>query len=70
MKTIIKRLSAKTPKFFRRIRLVALILAATSGAILSSDIAGPVLQDIARYLGLASAVLIAAAQDTVTSDPE
>lgn len=70
MKTLINRMTGKTPKFFRRIRNMAIVLAAISGALYTSDVAGPVIQTIASYLGLASTVLIAAAQAAVTTDTE
>jgi hypothetical protein len=66
---LIDRISSPTPKFFRKMRNVGLILAAISGTLVAAPIALPaVVIQIAGYLGVASAVASAVSQATVEGE--
>lgn len=66
MKEIITRLSAPTPRFFRRIRNIGLLLTGLSGAILTAPLVlPPVVLTAAGYLALAGAVASALSQAAV-----
>lgn len=57
---------APTPKFFQRLRMLGLILAAIGGVLVASPYEIPsVLVDIGGYLIVAGAVATAVAQTTV-----
>jgi uncharacterized membrane protein HdeD (DUF308 family) len=69
MKKIVNRASAPTPKFFKVLRNVGLVLAAVGGTILAAPIALPVLvTTIGGYLAIAGGVLTATSQLTTTDD--
>lgn len=54
---IIERTKAPTPKFFRKVRTIGLILAAASASILAAPVALPaVVVQIAGYLAVAGSV--------------
>ena len=60
---IIERTKAPTPKFFRKVRTIGLILAAASASILAAPVALPVVVvQIAGYLAVAGSVATAVAQ--------
>lgn len=60
---IIERTKAPTPKFFRKVRTIGLILAAASASILATPVALPaVVVQIAGYLAVAGSVATAVAQ--------
>lgn len=66
---IIDRLIAPTPKFFKQVRTVGLILAAVSGSLLAAPVALPaIVVQIAGYLALAGAVATAVSQAAVEGD--
>lgn len=66
-----KRVQSKTPKFFKKVRNIGLILAAVSGTIITAPVALPaVLVKIAGYLGVASMVASAVSQTTVCKEPD
>lgn len=68
-KTFTERLSAPTSKFFRKLRLVGLILIAGAGAIIASPALLPVsVVAAAGYLLAAGTAIVAVAQ--VTTDGE
>jgi len=67
--SVVGRLMAPTPKFFKVVRTVGLCLAAVSGAILASPIALPtVIVTAAGYLAVAGSVMTAVAQATVEGE--
>jgi hypothetical protein len=69
MKTLVKRMRRKTPKFFKNLRNTGLTLAAVSTAIISAPVALPlVLVKIAGYLAVAGAVTSAVSQAAVTNE--
>lgn len=60
---IIERAKAPTPKFFRKVRTVGLILAAVSASLLAAPVALPaVVVQVAGYLAVAGSVATAVAQ--------
>jgi hypothetical protein len=66
---LIERVSSPTPKFFKKLRNIGLILAAVSGTIIASPIALPVvIIQIAGYLGVAATVASAVSQTVVEGE--
>jgi uncharacterized membrane protein HdeD (DUF308 family) len=71
MKKIVNRATAPTPKFFKVLRNVGLVLAAVGGTILAAPIALPVLvSTIGGYMAVAGGVLTATSQLTTTDDSQ
>ena len=69
MKQIIKRTQAPTPRFFKKVRNIGLILAAVSTTIVTTPIALPALAiKIAGYLAVASGVASAVSQTAVKGE--
>ena len=63
---LIERIKAKTPKFFRILKIIGLGLAAAGGALLTAPIALPAgLVTLGGYLIVAGTVTSAVAQTTV-----
>lgn len=66
---IIERAASPTPKFFKKVRIVGLILAAVSGTLLATPVALPlVVLKIAGYLTVAGAVATAVSQVATTEE--
>jgi len=66
---IIERLKAPTPKFFRVLRNVGLILATVGGSLLAAPIALPaVVITVAGYLTVAGGVMTAVSQTAVDGE--
>ena len=66
---LMERALAPTPKFFKTLRTVGLVLAAVSGTILTAPIGLPVVVvNIAGYLAVAGGVLSAVSQVTVEDE--
>jgi uncharacterized membrane protein HdeD (DUF308 family) len=66
---IIKRVKSPTPKFFKVLRNIGLVLAAVGGTILAAPIALPVvITTIGGYLAVAGGVLSAVSQLTTNKD--
>ena len=64
--SVVERVKAPTPKFFRSLRTIGLALAAIGGAILASPIALPAgLVAAAGYVALAGGVVTAVSQTAV-----
>jgi len=64
--SVVQRVKAPTPKFFRTLRTIGLALAAIGGAILASPIALPAgLVAAAGYIALAGGVVTAVSQTAV-----
>ena len=60
---LINRIQAPTPKFFRKVRTIGIILAAVSASIMAAPVALPVVVvQIAGYLAVAGSVATAVAQ--------
>jgi hypothetical protein len=69
---IIDRIIAPTPKFFKKVRTVGLVLAAVSASLLAAPVALPaVVLQLAGYLAVAGSVATAVSQvATMEEDPE
>ncbi|WP_134344187.1 hypothetical protein [Flavobacterium psychrophilum] len=66
---IIKRVKAPTPKFFKVLRNIGLVLVAVGGTILAAPIALPVVvTSIGGYLAVAGGVVSAVSQLTTTTE--
>jgi hypothetical protein len=66
---LIERVSSPTPKFFKKLRNIGLILAAVSGTLVAAPIALPaVVIQIAGYLAVASSVASAVSQTVVEGE--
>ncbi len=66
---IVKRVKAPTPRLFKTLRTVGLVMAAVSTAIVTAPIALPaVVITVAGYLTVAGGVLSAVSQITVEGD--
>lgn len=64
--SVSERVDAPTPKFFKKLRTIGLILAAVGATILASPVALPALAvQIGGYLTLAGSVVSAVSQVTV-----
>ena len=69
--TILQRVQAPTPKFFKNIRNGGLIMATLGSAILGAPIALPaIMLKIASYLAVAGAVAAAVSQATTNSSDQ
>ena len=69
MNQIIKRIQSPTPKFFRRLRTIGIVLAAVGGTLLTAPISLPVVVvTIGGYLITAGSILTAVAQATTEAD--
>lgn len=67
--SIIKRVKSPTPKFFKVLRNIGLVLAAVGGIILAAPIALPVVvTTIGGYVAIAGGVISAVSQLTTTTD--
>ena len=68
-KNIIQRVQSPTPKFFKKLRNIGLILAAIAGTIATAPIALPaVIIKIAGYIAVASGVASAVSQTAVEGE--
>jgi hypothetical protein len=68
---IINRAQAPTPKFFKKVRNIGLILAAISGTLIASPVALPVVViKIASYVAVAASVASAVSQVTTEDDDQ
>ncbi|HEX2608023.1 MAG TPA: hypothetical protein VHK91_11610 [Flavisolibacter sp.] len=66
---LIQRTQAPTPKFFKKVRNIGLILAAISGTVLTTPVALPaVVAKIAGYMAVAGGVASAVSQTTTEDD--
>ncbi|PZR13814.1 MAG: hypothetical protein DI539_19205 [Flavobacterium psychrophilum] len=67
--SIPERMSSPTPPFFAKLRNIGLVLAAVSGAILSTPVTlPPLLVTIAGYIAVAGTVASAVAQAVTAKD--
>nr|WP_317633059.1 hypothetical protein [uncultured Flavobacterium sp.] len=63
---VFERAQAPTPKFFKTLRTLGLILVAVSGSILTAPVTLPVaIVSVASYVAVAGSVLSAVSQITV-----
>ncbi|MBO9573749.1 MAG: hypothetical protein J7497_16305 [Chitinophagaceae bacterium] len=64
--TLAERVAAKTPKFFKTIKIIGLTLLAASGSLLAAPVALPaIVTSIAGYIAVAGTVATAVSQVTV-----
>ncbi len=67
--TVVERVKAPTPKFFKTLRTIGIALAAAGGALLAAPIALPAaVISIAGYVVLAGGVMTAVSQTTVDTN--
>lgn len=68
---LIERIQSPTPKFFKKLRNIGLILGATSAAILAAPLALPVtLVTVAGYLAVTGGVISAISQTAVDDNSD
>ena len=66
---IINRIQSPTPKFFKVLRTIGLVLAAVGGTILAAPVALPVaIVSIGGYIAVAGGVISAVSQLTTTDE--
>ena len=69
MNTVVDRMQQETPKFFRVLRNIGIILATASAAVLTSQVALPAfIVKIAGYLAVAGSVMGAVSQTAVKNE--
>lgn len=69
MKKIVERIQEPTPKFFKKIRNIGLVLTAISGVIATAPISLPaVLVTVAGYLAVAGGIASVISQTAVYRD--
>ena len=69
--TLLQRVKAPTPGFFKNIRFIGLIMATLGGSLLAAPVALPaIVVTIAGYLTVAGAVATALSQVTTTADAD
>ena len=69
MKQIVERIQEPTPKFFKKIRNIGLMLTSISGVIATAPISLPaVLVTVAGYLAVAGGIASAISQTAVYRD--
>ena len=68
---LVKRVQSPTPKFFKKLRNIGLILGAISATILTSPVAFPAaIISVAGYLAVACGVISAVSQTAVQGEEE
>jgi uncharacterized membrane protein HdeD (DUF308 family) len=66
---VIKRAKAPTPKFFKVLRNIGLVLAAVGGTVLAAPVTLPVIvTSVAGYLAVAGGVISAVSQLTTATE--
>jgi hypothetical protein len=69
MNELMNRVNAPTPKFFKKLRNIGLVLATVAGTIAAAPVALPaVIIKIAGYLAVASGVASAVSQTAVEGE--
>lgn len=69
MKKIVERIQEPTPKFFKKIRNIGLVLTAISGVIATAPVSLPtVLVTVAGYLAVVGGIASAISQTAVYRD--
>jgi hypothetical protein len=69
MNQVLDRITQPTPRFFKRLRNVGIVLASVAGAVLAAPIALPIaVITAAGYLTVAGGVLTAVSQMTVEGE--
>ncbi|MBC8033009.1 MAG: hypothetical protein H7Y03_02615 [Chitinophagaceae bacterium] len=66
--SLTERLTARTPKFFQKLKIIGISLAAAASALLAAPVALPaIVVTIAGYLAVTGTVISAVSQATVES---
>ena len=66
---LIERIQSPTPKFFKKLQTIGLILVAASGAILAAPVVLPaIIVTTAGYIAVAGSVMTAVSQVAVEND--
>ncbi|HLA56336.1 MAG TPA: hypothetical protein VK623_09565 [Flavobacterium sp.] len=65
---ILQRAAAPTPCFFKKLRLLGLILTTASGVLIGGDMAAGTFFEIVKHVASAGAVLMAVSQVTVDEE--
>lgn len=69
MSVVVSRMRRKTPTFFKKLRMVGLVITAVGAALLAGPAALPViLVKVAGYLAVAGGVVTAVSQSAVKDD--
>ena len=69
MKKLISRIQEPTPKFFKKIRNIGLVLTAVSGVIATAPVSLPVIVvNVAGYLAVVGGIASAISQTAVKND--
>jgi hypothetical protein len=69
MKSILERAKEPTPKFFKKLRLIGLAIAAIGATIIAAPVALPaVVVKVAGYLAVAGSVMTGVSQVTVEKE--
>ena len=69
MKKIVERIQEPTPKFFKKIRNIGLVLTAISGVIATAPVSLPtIVVSVAGYLAVAGGIASAISQTAVYRD--
>ena len=71
MSSVVKRMSQKTPKFFKQVRNIGLVLTAISASLVAAPMALPaVIVKTAGYLAVAGTVASTVSQAAVVDEKE
>lgn len=66
---VVERALAPTPKFFKTLRTVGLVMAAVAGTVLTAPVSLPIVViQVAGYIAVAGGVLSAVSQVTVDTE--
>lgn len=65
---ILQRAAAPTPSFFKKLRLLGLILTTASGVLIGGHMAAGVILEIVKHIASTGAVLMAVSQITVDEE--
>lgn len=65
---ILQRAAAPTPSFFKKLRLLGLILTTASGVLIGGDMAAGAFLEVVKHVASAGAVLVAVSQVTVDEE--
>lgn len=66
---LVERLDAPTPKFFKKMKMIGLMVAAVGATVIASPVALPAIAiKVAGYLTVAGSVMTVVSQSTVDED--
>ena len=65
---VLERAVAPTPSFFKKLRLLGLILTTASGVLIGGEMATGAVLEIVKHVASAGAVLVAVSQVTVDEE--